>query len=170
MSRGSALADGPTELDQVWGKRREYYELFMSDYTDSVARADAVLVELCRLRIAQLVESAFDASLRYEAAQAAGLSEEKLAAIGESPESELYSDRERAALEFAEQFAIQSSTISDDDVARLREHLSTEEFIYLTKALGVIDQFARSNSAFRIAPAQTVPATMPGFALAPATS
>src|SRR3954447_11613992 len=109
MSRVSALADGPTELDRVWGKRREYYELFMTDYTDSVARADAVLVELCRLRIAQLVESAFDASLRYAAAHAAGLGEEKLAAIEQYPESELFTARERAALEFAEQFAIQSS-------------------------------------------------------------
>ena len=165
MSRVSSVVDGPTDLDRVWGKRPEYYELFMSDYGDSLDRADAVLVELCRIRIAQLVESAFDSSLRYQPAQAAGLTEEKIAALSKYPESELFSDRERAVLEYAEQFAIQSSSISDDDVARVQAHLTAEEFVYLTKALGVIDQFARSNSAFRIEPPESVPSTLPAFVL-----
>jgi len=170
MSRVSSVVDGPTDLDRVWGKRPEYYALFMSDYNDSLDRADAVLVELCRLRIAQLVESTFDASLRYAPAQAAGLNEEKLAALANYPESELFSARERAVLEYAEQFAIQSSSISDDDVARVQAHLTTEEFIYLTKALGVMDQFSRSNSAFRIEAPEVVPSTLPAFVLQSATN
>jgi alkylhydroperoxidase family enzyme len=163
MSRISNVVDGPTDLDRVWGKRPEYYGIFMGDYTDSLRRADPVLVELCRIRIAQLLESEFDLSLRYEPARAAGLGEDKIAALARYTDSELFSERERAALEFAEQFAIQSSSISDDDVARLQAHLNAEEFIYLTKALGVIDQFARSNSAFRIGAAQTAPSTLPDF-------
>src|SRR3954451_15182641 len=170
MSRVSSVVDGPTVLDQVWGKRPEYYDVFMSDYTASMRRADPVLAELCRIRIAQLVESDFDLSLRYEPARAAGLDEAKIAAVTQYPESELFSERERAVLEFAEQFAIQSSSISDDDVARVQAHLTAEEFIYITKALGVIDQFARSNSAFRLGAADAVPTTMPGFVLATAQS
>jgi alkylhydroperoxidase family enzyme len=170
MSRVSSVVEGATELDQVWGKRRAYYELFMSDYVDSLARVEPSLVELCRIRVAQLVESAFDASLRYEPAVEAGLTEEKIAALPQYPDSELFSARERAALEFTEQFVIQSSSISDDDVARLTAHLTPEEFIYLTKALGVIDQFARTNSALRIAPAEAVSPTMPHFALQTANS
>jgi alkylhydroperoxidase family enzyme len=160
MTRVSSLADGPTELDQVWGKRPEYYEIFMGDFHDSIARVDPVLLELCRIRIAQLVESEFDLSLRYEPA---GRVEDKIAALSDYAESALFSDRERAVLEYTEQFVIQSSSISDDDVARVQAHLTPEEFIYLTKALGVIDQFARANSAFRIAPARTVPPSMPAF-------
>jgi alkylhydroperoxidase family enzyme len=167
MSRVSSVVDGPTVLDQVWGKRPEYYDVFMSDYTASMLRADPVLAELCRVRIAQLVESDFDLSLRFEPARAAGLDEAKISALTQYPESELFSERERAALEFAEQFAIASSSITDDDVLRLQAHLTPEEFVYLTKALGVIDQFARSNSAFRLGVADAVPPTMPGFVLAP---
>jgi alkylhydroperoxidase family enzyme len=170
MSRVSNVVDGPTVLDQVWGKRPEYYDVFMSDYTASVRRADPVLVELCRVRIAQLVESAFDLSLRYEPAQAAGLDEAKLAELTQYPESELFSERERAVLEYAEQFAIQSSSITDDDVQRVQAHLTAEEFVFLTKALGVIDQFARSNSAFRLGPTDVVPSTMAGFVPAPTNS
>jgi alkylhydroperoxidase family enzyme len=165
MTRVSNLVEAPTELDGVWGKRPEYYAIFVGDYNDSIARVDPILVELCRIRIAQLVESAFDLSLRYGPAQTAGLTEGKIAALSQYPDSDLFSEKERAALEFTEQFVIQSSTISDDDVARVQAHLTAEEFIYLTKALGAMDQFARANSAFRIAPATAVPETLPAFTL-----
>jgi alkylhydroperoxidase family enzyme len=165
MTRVTALAEGPTELDQVWGKRQAYYEIFMQDYNDSVARVEPTLLELCRIRVAQLVESQFDLSLRYQPAQEAGLTEAKIDALASYDSSDLFDARERAALEYAEQFVIQSSSISDADVARVQEHLSANEFIYLTKALGVFDQFARSNSAFRISPATSVPPTMPAFTL-----
>jgi alkylhydroperoxidase family enzyme len=170
MTRVSNLVDAPTELDGVWGKRPEYYAIFMGDYNDSIARVDPELVELCRIRIAQLVESAFDLSVRYGPAQTAGLTEDKIAALSQYPDSELFTEKERAALEFTEQFVIQSSSISDEDVTRLQEHLTAEEFIYLTKSLGAMDQFARANSAFRIAPATAIPATMPAFTLKPAKS
>jgi alkylhydroperoxidase family enzyme len=142
----------------------------MQDYNDSVARVEPTLLELCRIRVAQLVESAFDLSLRYRPAQEAGLTEAKIDALANYPESELFDARERVALEYAEQFVIQSSSISDADVARVQEQLNPTEFIYLTKALGVLDQFSRSNSAFRIAPARSVPPTMPAFTLRNPTS
>lgn len=170
MSRVSSVVDGPTLLDQVWGKRPAYYDVFMADFNASMRHADPVLAELCRIRIAQLVESAFDLSLRFVPAQSAGLDEAKIAQLTQYPDSPLFSERERAALEFAEQFAIASSTISDEDVQRVQAHLSAEEFIYLTKALGVIDQFARANSAFRLGAADAVPSTLPDFVPAPTNS
>jgi alkylhydroperoxidase family enzyme len=170
VTRVGSLVDAPTELDGVWGKRPEYYAIFIGDYNDSIARVDPVLLELCRIRIAQLVESAFDLSLRYAPAQEVGLTEAKIEALSHYPDSDRFSEKERAALEFTEQFVIQSSSISDDDVARVQAHLTAEEFIYLTKSLGAMDQFARANSAFRIAPATAVPATMPAFTLQSATS
>jgi alkylhydroperoxidase family enzyme len=167
MSRVQATAAGATELDRVWGLRSAYYAIFMSDYRASLDRSDPVLVELVRLRIAQLVESEFDQSLRYQPAIDAGLTEAKVRQLTDYPTSSLFDDRERAALEYAEQFAIQSSAISDEDCVRLQQQLSVQEFIFLTKALGVIDQFARANSAFKISPAREVPATLPSFVTAP---
>jgi alkylhydroperoxidase family enzyme len=157
MTRVTMLCEGPTELEQVWRYRDDYYRLFVDDYVRSVRRLDPVLVELARIRIAQLVESEFDAALRYRAAGDAGLTETKISAITDYPTSELFSDRERAVLEFTEQFALQSSSISDEDCARLQEHITAEQFIYLVKALSTMDQFARANSAFRIQPSERVP-------------
>ena len=168
MTRITNLAAGETELDQVWGLRADYYRLFVDDYVRSLRRLDPALVELCRIRIAQLVESEFDQALRYRPAVEAGLTETKLAEVTDYPTSPLFTERERAVLEFTEQFVIQSSSISDDDCARLQQHISAEEFIYLTKALSVMDQFARANSAFRIAPSAAVPTTLPDFTVAAA--
>ena len=163
MTRVKDLADGPTELDRVWGLRPEYYALFMQDYNASVARLDPVVVELCRLHVARMVESDFDQALRYGPARAAGLTEAKIAALSDYPTSPLFDARERIILEFAEQWVIQSSSITDDDVARLQTVLSAEEFMYFCKALSVIDQFARANSAFRLAAPAAAPPTMPAF-------
>jgi alkylhydroperoxidase family enzyme len=169
MRRITATADGPTDLDRVWGLRPEYFAIFMGDFNASLRRMDPVLVELARIRLAQLVESDFDQSLRYQRAVAAGLTEEKIAALADYPTSDMFDDRERAVLEFTEQFAMQSSSISDEDCLRLQQHLTAREFIYLTKALSTADQFARANSAFRLAKANAVPASMPDFTLATAT-
>ena len=163
MTRVTDVADGPTELDRVWNLRPRYYELFMTDYNASIGRLDPVLVELCRIRIAQLVESEFDQSLRYRPAIVAALTEAKIQSIQDYVTSPLFSARERAALEFTEQWVIQSSSITDEDCARLQEHLSVHEFIYFTKALSVLDQFARVNSAFRIAPAASLSPHLPDF-------
>jgi alkylhydroperoxidase family enzyme len=162
------LAVGPTELDRVWGLRARFYELFMEDYNRSIERGDPVIVELCRLRMAMLNGSALDLALRYEPAIAAGLTEDKLHVLSQYDKSPLFSARERRCLEFAEQFAIQSSQIGDEDVARLQAVLDPEAFIYFVKALSVMDQLQRSCAAFAIEPTGAVPQSMPRFRLAPA--
>lgn len=166
MTRVVELAPGETELDQVWGLRPEYFALFLQDYRKSIGRIDAATMELCRLRVAQMVESEFDLALRYRPAASAGLSGAKIAALSDYPTSPLFSERERIVLEFTEQWVIQSSSITDDDVTRLQTVMSPEEFMYFCKALSLIDQFARANSAFRLAPPRVVPAALSDFALA----
>ena len=81
MTYVHALADGPTELDRVWRLRPQYYELFMEDYNRSIERLDPVLIELCRLRMATLLGSKLDLSLRYKPALEAGLTEAKVAEL-----------------------------------------------------------------------------------------
>jgi alkylhydroperoxidase family enzyme len=165
MTRVKNLVDGPTELDRVWGRRDDYYRLFMADYRKSLSNLDPVIVELCRVRMAQMVESSFDLSVRYAPAITAGLSEEKIAALADYPTSPLFTERERVAVEFTEQWVIQSSSITDEDVQRLLAVLTAKEFIYFCKALSVMDQFARANAIFAIEPSDAVPDTMPDFAL-----
>jgi alkylhydroperoxidase family enzyme len=164
------LAAGPTELDQAWGVRPGFYSVFMTDYQASVARVNPVLIELCRLRMAQLVDSDFDRSLRYAPAATAGLTEAKIAALGDYGTSPLFTELERTCLAFAELFVIQSSSISDEDVARVQEVLGSEQFIYFVKGLSVIDQLQRSVVAFDVRPGKLVPPTMSEFRLSHAAA
>jgi alkylhydroperoxidase family enzyme len=157
------LASGPTQLDQVYGLRPQYYAVFMADYCRSIERVDPVIVELARLRMATLLGSKLDLALRFKPALEAGLTEEKLADLSRYHSSPQYSERERRCLEFAEQFVIQSSDIGDADVARVQAVLEAEEFIYFVKALSVMDQLQRACAAFRIEPSTVVPATMGAF-------
>jgi alkylhydroperoxidase family enzyme len=166
MTHVQQVAAGPTELDRVYGLRPQYYSLFMEDYNRSIGRVDPVLVELCRLRMATLLGSKLDLSLRYRPALEAGLTESKLRELPNYARSALYSERERRCLEFAEQFVIQSSNIGDAEVARVQAVLEPEVFIYFVKALSVMDQLQRGCVAFGILPSGTVPATLPLFVAA----
>lgn len=163
MTYVQQLASGPTELDRVYGLRRQYYELFMADYNRSIERLDPVLIELCRLRMATLLQSQHDLSLRYKPAIDAGLSEAKLRDLSKYQSSPLFSERERRCLEFAEQYVIQSSNIGDEDVARVQTVLDGEAFIYFVKALSVMDQLQRGCAAFDIRHSGVVPSTMSNF-------
>ena len=168
MSHLRDLPAGPTDLDRSWGTRPRMYEIFMGDFNASLARVEPTLIELCRLRMAAILGSGFDRSLRYGPAREAGLTETKIRALPDYPSSPLFSERERLAIGFAEIFAIQSSSIGDEDVARVQQALGAETFIYFVKALSVIDQLQRSVVAFGVQPGAAVPPTLPAFQLAPA--
>jgi len=169
MTHVQHLTEGPTELDRVYGLRPQYYGLLMEDYNRSIERVDPILVELCRLRMATLIGSKHDLSLRYKPAIAAGLTEEKVHELSKYEGSPLFSDRERRCLDFAEQFVIQSSSISDADTARVQTVLDPEAFIYFVKALSVMDQMQRGCVAFDIQPSNVVPSTFGNFRLAAQT-
>jgi alkylhydroperoxidase family enzyme len=163
MVRARGGAEGATELDRFWGLRPRFYELFLQEYNKSARRVDPVIFELCRLRMAQVFESDFDLALRFGPAQEAGLNEDKIAALSSYFTSPLFSDRQRACIAFAELFAIQSSAITDEDCARVQEHLSPKEFVLLTKALGKVDQLQRCCVAVDIRFDGTVPPMLDSF-------
>jgi alkylhydroperoxidase family enzyme len=163
MTHLHTTAHGATPLDRVWNTRPEFYAVFMDDYRRSIERGDPVLVELCRLRMARLFGSAVDLSLRLKAARAAGLTEDKIAALSNYDKSSLFSERERVCIGFAEQFALASYDISDADVARVQSVLPPEDFIYFVKALSVIDQFQRAAVAFGATSAEVPPAGLVAF-------
>lgn len=163
MSRVKELAPGPTDLDRVWGRRPEFYQQFMADHARSIERVDPIIVELARLRMAATFGSAFALALRYKPAIAAGLTEEKIAAIPQYSDSPFFNAQERACLEFAEHFAIQASSIGDEEVARLQAAMGPEAMIYFVKALSVMDQLLRSTIAFDFEVPTVAPTTMPEF-------
>ena len=73
----------------------------------------------------------------------AGLTEEKIAAVGEYRTSPLFSDKERLALEFAERMAVDHQSIDDAFFGKLRAEFSDAEIVELGMAIGQYIGFGR---------------------------
>jgi alkylhydroperoxidase family enzyme len=113
---------------------------------------DPVVLELCRLRIAQLHGARHPLSLRTPAARDAGLDEAKLAALEAWWKSPGFSDLERSCLRFAEQFATDASGISDDEARPVVAGLGDAGTVAFVEALAIFDGFARFCRMLDVAP------------------
>jgi alkylhydroperoxidase family enzyme len=145
---------GDTELDRTLSVLPEAHEAVRDFYavfwTDDLI--DPVLLELMRLRIAMLHGVRSELLLRYDVAMERGLTEEKIAALASWPTSPLYTPLERQVLGVAEQFVIDPHGVTDDDVAPLREALSSAGVVALVNAMALIDHLDRLRIAFEIQP------------------
>jgi alkylhydroperoxidase family enzyme len=81
------------------------------------------------------------------AAERAG-SMDKALAVAEWRQSALYSERERAALEYAE--AVTRSEVNDGMMARLREHFTEDAVVELTGLAAFQNMSAKFNAALGI--------------------
>lgn len=101
---------------------------------------DPEVLELCRLRIASLQADDREAS---RAGPGAAVSPEKAAAIGDWPDSPLFSDRERACLAFTEQFVGDVAGVTQTDIDALLAHFNPGEVQAFVSALLALDQHQR---------------------------
>lgn len=91
---------------------------------------DHALKELCRLYVSRSVKCEYCGNQRSDAARASGLSEGKLDALMNFETSGSYSDRERAALSYAEAITWRLDP-EDAFWRRLHDHFSEEELVEL---------------------------------------
>jgi len=67
----------------------------------------------------------------------AGADEEKIRQVPAWRESRLFSDLERAALEYAERMTVTGEKVTDELWSRLRAHLSEAQMVELTAAVAL---------------------------------
>jgi alkylhydroperoxidase family enzyme len=131
-------------LFEAW---REFAGLFFAKRL-----VDPVVLELCRLRIAQLHGARQPLSLRTAEARAAGLDEAKIAALDAWWRSPGFSDLERSCLRFAEQFATDAGGLSDDEARPVVTALGDAGTVAFVEALAVFDGFGRFCRMLDVAP------------------
>ena len=136
---------GATPFERVFGLRQNLLEDFRAFYALFWEQrlVDPRILELCRLRIAQIHGCEPELRVRYQPARDAGLEEAKLAALPHAAESPAYSEAERACIAFAELFAIDPHAITDADAARVTAQLGDAGTVALVEALALFDGFAR---------------------------
>lgn len=104
--------------------------------------------EMCRVLISMKHFCGYCSTVRSRVAQEQGLSEEKLMAMESFETSDLFDEREKAALRFATAFKQGDDAIDSDEVYDdLKKHFSEEEIIELGLLCAETDgvgKFARS--------------------------
>jgi alkylhydroperoxidase family enzyme len=149
-----AAPAGATPLDRVFGLRPDLYADFRRFYALFWERSllDPVLLELCRLRIAQLHGCAPELRVRYRPALEAGLGEEKIAKLPRAGSAPEFSAAERAAIAFAELFASDPHAITDADAAAVVAELGDAGLVALAEALALFDGFCRFRMMLGVEP------------------
>jgi AhpD family alkylhydroperoxidase len=113
-------------------------------------KLETSLIDLIRIRVSQINGCAYCLDMHIKDAQASGESDMRLFMISAWQESLLYTDRERAALEWAEAVTLLSENhIPDDLYERTRLHFTEQELISVTMAAIAINSWNRVNVSFR---------------------
>ena len=107
---------------------------------------EAGLRELVNFRVSQINQCAYCLDMHYKDARAKGETEQRLYGLSAWRETNFYSDRERAALEWAE--AVTKAEVPDNVYATAKQQFSDEEMIDLTLAVTTINVWNRINLAF----------------------
>jgi AhpD family alkylhydroperoxidase len=119
---------------------------------------DIRLEHVLKLRVSQINGCAYCIDMHWKDAKAAGETEQRLYGLNAWRESQYYSEKERAALEWAESVTLVSETHVPDDVYnRVRSQYSEKEIVDLTLAVGMINLWNRVAISFRAEPGKYQP-------------
>ena len=107
---------------------------------------DTHLFELVNFRISQINSCAYCLDMHSKELRAAGETEQRLYGLSAWKETPYYTDRERAALAWAE--AVTHAHVPDEVYAVAKAQFSDEELIDLTLSITTINTWNRINLAF----------------------
>jgi len=112
--------------------------------------------EMARMRIAQLNSCNACSTFRAPSVLEAGVSEDLYEHVADAASYGGYTDRQRLAVEYAERFATDHSSIDDDMMGRLRAVFSDSEVLDLTMCVAVYLGLGRALEVLGIDDATTI--------------
>jgi len=108
------------------------------------------LLELVYFRVSQINGCGFCLDMHSKELRAAGETEQRLYLVNAWREAPLYSERERAALAWAEAVTVlEDREVPDEVFAAASAQFSETELVDLTLAIATINTYNRFNIAFR---------------------
>lgn len=111
------------------------------------------LQELIKVRASQINGCAYCLDMHSKDARARGETEQRLYALSAWRETPFYTQRERAALAWAEAVTLVSrDQVPDETYAEVRRHFTEKEVVDLTMVIIVINAWNRLAISFRTVP------------------
>jgi AhpD family alkylhydroperoxidase len=119
------------------------------------------LLELVKIRASQINGCAFCLDMHTKDARAEGETEQRIYALNAWRETPFFTDRERAALAWAEAVTRIGDGVPDPVYSATREHFTEKELADLTWAVVAINGWNRIAISFRVVPGSYQPAKTP---------
>jgi AhpD family alkylhydroperoxidase len=114
---------------------------------------DKAIVELAKLRVSQINNCAFCLQIHLNVSRRLGVPQEKLDLVATWHEAGIFSDKECAALAWAEVLTrLADRSVPDEAYEAVRRHFDENELIALSAAIANINAWNRLGAAFRFAP------------------
>jgi AhpD family alkylhydroperoxidase len=111
------------------------------------------IIELVKLRVSQINNCAFCLQIHLNVSRKHAIAQEKLDLVATWEEAGIFSEKECAALAWAERLAhLAGGRVSDEDYTAVRQHFSEEEVVFLSVSIATINAWNRLGAAFRFAP------------------
>jgi AhpD family alkylhydroperoxidase len=114
---------------------------------------DKSIVELAKLRVSQINNCAFCLQIHLNVSRRLGVPQDKLDLVATWHEAGIFSEKECAALAWAETLTrLADRSVPDAAYDAVRKHFSEDEAIALSVAIANINAWNRLGAAFRFAP------------------
>lgn len=142
-----------TRLNHAITGSKAYRAMAQLEHAVRNCGLESSLMELVKIRASQVNGCAYCIDMHTKDARAAGESEQRIYLLSAWRESPFYSERERAALEWAESLTlIADNHVPDDIYERVAVHFTEEELANLTLAVVTINAWNRFAISFRSEP------------------
>jgi alkylhydroperoxidase family enzyme len=124
----------------------------MGKFQQAVRKGDSVderIKSLVELKGAQMIGCEFCVDLGSQICRNSGFSDDELLALPRYRESDLFTDREKLALDYAVAVMRTPVEVSDESFARMQQQFSDKQLVELTALLTLVN-LDRFNAAFGI--------------------
>jgi len=133
-------------------------ESYLARQSRSEDGIDKPLMELVKIRVSQINRCAFCIDMHTKDARAAGETEQRIYALSAWHETPFFTERERAALAWAEANTLLPQGVSQSLFDELRQHFTEVQLTNLTLVIAIINAWNRFGVSFAPVPGSYQPA------------
>jgi len=154
MTGRDAVLGSGIEPIEIWAHQPKMMS-GMGKFQQAVRKGKTVddrLKNLVELKGAQMIGCEFCVDLGSQICRNSGFSDDELLALPRYRQSDLFSEREKLALDYAVAVMRTPVEVTDELFAQMKEQFSDEQLVELTALLTVVN-LDRFNAAFAIASA-----------------
>ena len=139
---------------EIWAYRPKMM-MGMGKFNQAVRKGKSVderIKNLVELKGAQMIGCEFCVDLGSQICRNSGFSDDELLALAHYRHSDLFTDREKLALDYTVAVMRTPVEVTDELFAQMKEHFSDEQLVEITALLTLVN-LDRFNAAFGIGPA-----------------